>query len=202
MSQDVPSIDAIFIAVIQLPTAHERSAYLDQVCAGDFVMRARLEKLLEAHFKAGNFLESPAPQLDATSANRDSELLGTIIGPYKLLQQIGEGGMGTVYMAEQSQPIRRHVALKIIKPGMDSRQVIARFEAERQALALMDHPNIAKMLDAGTTSGGPGGFTAGRPYFVMELVKGVPIIQYCDEHRLTPHKRLELFIAVCQAVQH
>jgi serine/threonine protein kinase len=117
------------------------------------------------------------------------------IGPYKLLQQIGEGGMGTVFLAEQTEPVQRKVALKIIKPGMDSRHVLARFEAERQALALMDHPNIAKVLDAGTTDNS-------RPYFVMELVKGVPITRYCDEHHLTPRQRLELFVPVCQAVQH
>ena len=117
------------------------------------------------------------------------------IGPYKLLEQIGEGGMGTVWMAQQTEPVKRLVAVKLIKAGMDSKQVIARFEAERQALALMDHPNIARVLDAGTTS-------AGRPYFVMELVKGVPITKYCDEHHLTPRQRLELFIPVCQAVQH
>jgi serine/threonine protein kinase len=154
-----------------------------------------------------------------------SERLGSVIGPYKLLQKIGEGGMGTVYMAQQSAPVRRLVALKLIKPGMDSRQVIARFEAERQALALMDHPNIAKVLDAGTTGGKdeggrmkdekeagspadssfilhPSSFQAGRPFFVMELVKGVPITKYCDDHHLTPRERLELFIPVCQAVQH
>jgi serine/threonine protein kinase len=121
--------------------------------------------------------------------------IGTQIGPYKLLQVIGEGGMGVVYMAEQTKPVRRRVALKIIKPGMDSRQVIARFEAERQALAMMDHPNIAKVLDAGTTADG-------HPYFVMELVKGVPITTYCDEQHLTPRERLQLFVSVCQAVQH
>src|SRR5207342_200787 len=133
-----------------------------------------------------------------TSATEDlspSESLGTIIGPYKLLEQIGEGGMGVVYMADQQSPVRRRVALKIIKPGMDTRQVIARFEAERQALALMDHPNIARVLDAGATA-------SGRPYFVMELVKGVPITQLCDDIRLTPRGRLELFVSVCQAVQH
>ena len=124
-----------------------------------------------------------------------------MVGPYKLLQQIGEGGMGVVFMAEQTKPVQRKVALKIIKPGMDSRQVIARFEAERQALALMDHPNIAKVLDAGTTSR-PGGVSPGRPYFVMELVKGVPITKYCDEYRLTPRERLELFLPVCLAIQH
>jgi serine/threonine protein kinase/tetratricopeptide (TPR) repeat protein len=135
--------------------------------------------------------ENPGFQ-DQTECRHSS---GTIIGHYKLLQQIGEGGMGSVFMAEQSQPVQRKIALKIIKPGMDSRQVIARFEAERQALALMDHPHIAKVLDAGTTDNG-------RPYFVMELVKGVPITRYCDEHRLTPKQRLELFLPVCQAVQH
>ena len=120
---------------------------------------------------------------------------GTVIGPYKLLQQIGEGGMGVVFMAEQDEPIQRTVALKIIKPGMDTRQVIARFEAERQALALMDHPNIAKVLDAGTTE-------SGRPYFVMELVKGVPITKYCDDKQLPVRTRLELLLPVCQAIQH
>jgi serine/threonine protein kinase len=119
----------------------------------------------------------------------------TVIGPYKLLEQIGEGGMGTVWMAQQTEPVKRLVALKVIKAGMDSKQLIARFEVERQALALMEHPNIAKVLDAGTTS-------AGRPYFVMDLVKGVSITPYCDAHRLTPRQRLELFVPVCQAVQH
>jgi len=140
--------------------------------------------------------------LDAVGGDRpppadDSlrEAPGTVIGPYKLLEQIGEGGMAVVFLAEQSRPIQRKVALKIIKPGMDSRQVIARFEAERQALALMDHPNIAKVLEAGTTG-------SGRPYFVMELVKGVPITRYCDEHHLKPRDRLELFVQVCSAVQH
>ena len=118
-----------------------------------------------------------------------------MIGPYKLLEQIGEGGMGIVFMAEQTQPVQRKVALKIMKPGMDSKQVIARFEAERQALALMDHPNIARVLDAGTTE-------SGRPYFVMELVRGVPITEFCDQHKLSMRQRLELFITICQAVQH
>src|SRR4029077_12719612 len=126
----------------------------------------------------------------ATGATQPrAEVSGTVIGPYKLLQQIGEGGMGTVFMAEQSQPVQRKVALKIIKPGMDSRQVIGRFEAERQALAMMDHPNIAKVHDAGTTE-------SGRPYFVMELVKGVPITKYCDDNNLTLKDRLELFMLV------
>ena len=155
-----------------------------------------MEALLRAQGAAGSFLESQAPSPAMTVDEQPvGEGPGTVIGPYKLVQQIGEGGMGTVWMAEQTEPVKRLVALKLIKAGMDSRQVIARFEAERQALALMDHPNIARVLDAGTTG-------AGRPYFVMELVKGVPITKYCDEHHLTPRQRLELFIPVCQAVQH
>src|SRR5205085_9242551 len=120
---------------------------------------------------------------------------GTVIGPYKLLEQIGEGGFGMVFLAEQSQPVRRQVALKVLKPGMDSRQVVARFEAERQALALMDHPNIARVFDGGATP-------SGRPYFVMELDKGAAITEFCDQNHLTPRQRLELFITVCAAVQH
>ena len=136
---------------------------------------------------------TPTPQRNPSTALGEGP--GSKIGHYKLLEQIGEGGFGVVFMAEQTEPVQRKVALKIIKPGMDTRQVIARFEAERQALAMMDHPNIAKVLDAGSTD-------SGRPYFVMELVKGVPITQYCDEHHLAPRQRLELFVSVCQAVQH
>src|SRR5688572_10387539 len=124
-----------------------------------------------------------------------AERIGAVIGRYKLLERIGEGGFGVVYMAEQHHPVRRKVALKVVKPGMDSQQVLARFDAERQALAIMDHPNITKVLDAGATD-------AGRPYFVMELVKGVPITEFCDQHQLTPRQRLELFADVCHAVQH
>src|SRR5262249_49188499 len=157
----------------------------------------RVERMLAAQAEVGSFLQQPAIVGSATVSHEPpiSEIPGMVIGPYKLLHQIGEGGMGVVFMAEQTEPIRRTVALKIIKPGMDSRQVIARFEAERQALAVMDHPNISKVLDAGTTN-------SGRPYFVMELVKGVPITEFCDARRLTPKQRLELFIPVCQAIQH
>src|SRR5262249_30272432 len=130
-----------------------------------------------------------------------TEQPGTVIGPYKLLEQIGEGGFGVVFLAEQTEPIRRKVALKVLKPGMDTRQVVARFEAERQALAIMDHPNIAKVHDGGMT-GEPGCVSAGRPYFVMELVQGVPITRYCDEHHLTLRQRLDLFLRACEAVQH
>src|SRR5206468_2872336 len=138
---------------------------------------------------------SGAGPCDTVDLPVPAERPGTVVGPYKLLQQIGEGGMGTVFMAEQTRPVQRKVALKIIKAGMDSKQVIARFEAERQALALMDHPNIARVIDAGTTEGG-------RPYFVMELVKGTPITRYCDDHNLAPRQRLELFQGVCSAVRH
>jgi serine/threonine protein kinase len=194
MNADFQRVKDIFLAALERDPGSPRSAYLDEVCGHDLVLRLRVDALLSRHAAAGSFLESPAPGLTMVDEPR-SEHLGAVIGPYKLLQQIGEGGMGTVYMAEQVQPVQRKVALKIIKPGMDSRQVIARFEAERQALALMDHPNIARVLDAGTTE-------AGRPYFVMELVKGVPITKYCDLHHLTPKQRLDLFVPVCQALQH
>jgi WD40 repeat protein/serine/threonine protein kinase len=211
------------MAALQVEDSAQRADYLAQACGGDVALRQRVEALLKAFGAAGSFLQRPAanggptsdqPALAAPIPSSPVEGVGTVIGPYKLLQQIGEGGMGTVFMAEQTHPVQRKVAIKIIKPGMDSRQVIARFEAERQALALMDHPNIAKVLDAGTigseprtiVSGQPQPFTnvrgSERPYFVMELVKGVPITRYCDERRLTPKQRLELFVPVCQAVQH
>jgi serine/threonine protein kinase/Flp pilus assembly protein TadD len=199
--------DTIFCAAIEIADEDERAAYLARSCGDDQELRARVGKLVAAHFRAGSFLEQPAASPQDTGAFNPASLRSsqaptagpegqsTTIGPYKLLQLLGEGGMGAVFMAEQTQPVQRRVALKVIKSGLDSRQVIARFEAERQALALMDHPNIARVLDAGTTD-------TGRPFFVMELVKGVPITRYCDQHRLTPRERLELFIPVCQAVQH
>ena len=151
---------------------------MDAACAGDDKLRRRIEALLRQHLESQGVLDAPPPGLVATTDLPSiDEQPGTVIGPYKLLQQIGEGGMGVVFMAEQTEPIQRTVALKIIKPGMDTRQVIARFEAERQALAMMDHPNIARVLDAGTTD-------TGRPYFVMDLVKGVPITEYCDQQHL------------------
>jgi WD40 repeat protein/serine/threonine protein kinase len=188
--------EALFAALLEKPTRAERAAYLEGACGDDHALRARLEALLAAHDGSGGVLDAPPSVLAATAAYRPlTEGPGTVIGPYKLLQQIGEGGMGVVYMAEQQEPVRRKVALKIIKPGLDSEQVIARFEAERQALALMDHQNIARVLDAGTTE-------SGRPYFVMELVHGVPITQFCDDNQLTPRERLALFVPVCQAIQH
>jgi eukaryotic-like serine/threonine-protein kinase len=186
---------SIFLAVLEIDNPVERAAYLDRVCAGDPALRAQVEQLLNAHQDPDPFMERPACALVATMDDPVSERPGTIIGPYKLLEQIGEGGFGVVFMAEQQHPVRRKVALKVLKPGMDTKQVIARFEAERQALALMDHPNIAHVFDGGATE-------SGRPYFVMELVRGVCLTDYCDQSNLPIHDRLELFVHVCQAVQH
>jgi serine/threonine protein kinase/Flp pilus assembly protein TadD len=172
-----------------------RATFLDEHCKGDIELRKLLEALLRANDNPNPFLDAPAPAGGATIDKPVREAVGAVIGPYKLLQQIGEGGMGVVWMAEQTQPVQRKVALKVIKPGMDSRQVIARFEAERQALAMMDHVSIARVFDGGTTENG-------RPYFVMELVHGMPITKYCDDNHLTPRERLELFVPVCQAIQH
>jgi eukaryotic-like serine/threonine-protein kinase len=193
----------VFLKAIDLASPDERAAFVAQACGSDDSLRKQVEAMLRAHASPDSFLEKPAAALDLTidavpgrpDLHVGPESLGTSIGPYRLLQQLGEGGMGVVFLAEQQEPVRRMVALKIIKQGVDSAQVVARFESERQALALMDHPNIAKVLDAGTTDGG-------RPYFVMELIKGIPITKFCDQEHLTPRQRLELFIPVCQAVQH
>jgi len=199
MSQVSPA-EELFFAALERPTPAERAAFLGEACRQDPALRERVEKLLAAHALAGSFLEKPLDlertvDRPADSSGGSGQEPGDRVGPYKLLEQIGEGGMGVVFMAEQQTPVRRRVALKIIKPGMDSRQVIARFEAERQALALMDHPNIARVFDAGQTE-------RGLPYFVMELVRGVPITEYCDRNQLPIHERLALFILVCNAVQH
>jgi serine/threonine protein kinase/tetratricopeptide (TPR) repeat protein len=186
---------AVFGAALALPAAAEREAYLQDACAGQPELLSRLRELLSAHAESRGPLDRGPAALGVTADAALTEFRGTVIGPYKLLEQIGEGGMGTVFMAEQTEPIQRKVALKIIKAGLDSRQVIARFEAERQALAMMDHVNIARVFDAGATE-------AGLPYFVMELVHGVPITKYCDDNHLTPRERLELFVPVCQAIQH
>ena len=186
----------IFIAALQQPD-EKRSAYLDQACGDDQTLRDRVATLLQQERGLDSFLEQPAYDLkEATgSSTAEEKHVGSTIGPYKLMEQIGEGGFGLVFVAEQREPVRRRVALKLIKPGMDTREIIARFEAERQALALMDHPNIARVLDAGTTD-------SGRPYFVMDLVRGTPITVFCDEGQLTPKERLQLFLPVCRAVQH
>jgi serine/threonine protein kinase/Flp pilus assembly protein TadD len=185
---------SVFFALLDIADPAERLAYLEQACAGDPALRVQVEKLLKAHEEPGPFMDGPAAAMAATDETR-IESPGTVIGPYKLLEQIGEGGFGVVFMAEQQHPVRRKVALKVLKPSMNSRHVVARFEAERQALALMDHPHIAHVLDGGETAGG-------RPYFVMELVRGFPITDFCDQNQLPVRERLGLFIDVCQAVQH
>jgi eukaryotic-like serine/threonine-protein kinase len=192
--------EQIFNAVLQLRTREERAAYLKGACVDDAALLQRVEALLQKHEQVGTIRDpdvtiKSSPSTDLPAVVPITEKPGDRIGRYKLLQEIGEGGCGAVYMAEQEEPVRRRVALKIIKLGMDTKQVIARFEAERQALALMDHPNIAKVFDAGTTE-------TGRPFFVMELVRGVPITEYCDKNNLTTRQRLDLFIPICRAIQH
>ena len=197
MSGNLDEIDRIYWEASQLDSSDERNVYLDSACGDDSRLRLRVEKLLNAQSKAERFLERPFDSHLALElvASPLTECLGTHIGPYTLQEEIGEGGMGVVYLAEQREPVPRKVALKIIKPGMDSRAVVARFEVERQALALLDHPNVARVLDAGATA-------SGRPYFVMEFVDGVPITEFCDRHAFSTPERLEIFVLVCQAVQH
>jgi serine/threonine protein kinase/WD40 repeat protein len=195
MPTDPQKARAIFLDAVENHTPQQWSAVLDRACASDADLRHRVEILLRAHEQADSLLDAADPARAVTIDAPSVEYPGTHIGPYKLLEQIGEGGFGVVFMAEQLRPVRRRVALKVIKPGMDSRQVIARFEAERQALALMDHPHIARVFDGGETA-------SGRPYFVMELVRGVPVTDYCDQNQLPVRERLELFIPICQAVQH
>ena len=217
MPSPEPDLKPTFAAALDYPEGSARSAYLDDACGVDGPFRLRIDALLRAHAEASGFLGSASgrgggresaslpgstavttrafPESDESRRAWFVEGPGSIIGPYQLLRVIGEGGMGVVFLAEQDRPIRREVAIKVIKPGMDTRQVIARFEAERQALAMMNHPHIARVLDAGATA-------TGRPYFVMELVRGEPITEYCDRVQLTPRERLELFIPVCRAIQH
>jgi serine/threonine protein kinase/Flp pilus assembly protein TadD len=190
-----PEANDIFLKAFEIAPPEERRAFLDRACGSEAGLRAQVESLLEASEQAGSFLESPAVAAVAPVQQPGKEEPGTLIGPYRLLEQIGEGAFGIVFMAKQDRPVRRKVALKVLKPGMDTRQVVARFEAERQALALMDHENIAKVFDAGEAA-------SGRPYFVMELVRGTPITDYCDQSQLALRQRLELFVAACHAVQH
>jgi len=195
------SEEEIIAAALRLPTPEGRATYLDQACGDDEPLRQRIEALLQAHDKAGEVLDNPTADVGATTLSFATGMVpmtgkpGERIGRYRILERIGEGGCGVVYVAEQTEPVRRRVALKVIKLGMDTHEVIARFEAERQALALMDHPNIAKVLDGGATE-------SGRPFFVMELVKGVRITDYCDKNNLSTSERLGLFIQVCHAIQH
>jgi tetratricopeptide (TPR) repeat protein len=190
--------EALFALALEKP-AEKRAAFLDAMCEGDTALRQRLESLLASHDATLNPLatqaEAARPTIKLDLADAPDEAVGQTLGRYKLLERVGEGGCGVVYVAEQTEPVRRRVALKVIKLGMDTKQVVARFEAERQALAMMDHPNIAKVLDAGTTD-------VGRPFFVMELVRGIKITDYCDQANLSTKERLDLFIKVCQAIQH
>lgn len=195
MGVGLAHLEVIFSEALGKSAPSERAAFLDQACGSDLELRKQVELLLESADAAGSFMAPPDPAQTVESHIPIHERPGSKIGRYKLLEQIGEGGFGVVFMAEQEQPVRRRVALKVIKLGMDTKQVVARFEAERQALAMMDHPNIAKVFDAGSTD-------SGRPYFVMELVKGIPISEYCDQQALTTRQRLDLFEQVCSAVQH
>src|SRR5258708_4193597 len=201
-------LDEIYFTARELPPA-ERPAYLASACGGDPEFRRRVEQMLAVAEEAEAFItdlpdaeskdqrpdREPVKTLKLEPADIPDEVIGQKIGRYRILERVGEGGCGVVYVAEQTEPVRRRVALKVIKPGMDTKQVVARFEAERQALAMMDHPNIAKVHDAGTTD-------TGRPFFVMELVRGTRITDYCDDASLSTHQRLDLFIKVCHATQH
>src|SRR6059036_3691473 len=223
MNETHDSLRNIFVEALEIEDAQRRAAYLSLACGQDLALRREVEELIQAEAAAGKFLpDQPATNAARAAIVGASEAFGLRpatpkvsvteapsdrIGRYKLLQQIGEGGCGVVYMAEQLEPVRRRVALKIIKLGMDTKSVIARFEAERQAVALMDHPNIAKIFDAGVTgeseiSNLKSEISRGRPYFVMELVRGMKITEYCDEAKLSTRARLDLFIQVCQAIQH
>lgn len=196
MHKNSSQVESLFAAAAEL-SGEARNSFLDRECA-DEELRGELEGLLRAHDRVNHVIDRPIIQDDMLQATclADAQAVGTVVaGRYKLLELIGEGGMGTVWVAEQTEPVRRKVALKLIKAGMDSEAVLARFEAERQALAMMDHPNIAKVLDGGMTE-------TGRPYFVMEYVKGFPITEYCDSMKLSLPERLDLFIQVCSAVQH
>lgn len=190
---DLGKAEEIFNQALELGSASERTGFIKGACGADKELLAQVERLLRANEEVEDFM--PTEPGDSGSFAPVTESAGSTIGNYKLLEKVGEGGCGVVYVADQTEPVRRRVALKIIKLGMDSKSVVARFEAERQALAMMDHSNIAKVLDAGTTD-------TGRPYFVMELVRGIPITEYCDQANLSMQERLELFIKVCQAVQH
>ena len=183
MSEAKQDIQGLFCEALEKGSPEELWHFLDAACGDDAELRDHLEDLLESHREAANFLGGATPDEATWNMPGVTETIGTQIGPYKLREQIGEGGMGVVYMAEQQQPVRRMVALKVIKPGTDTKEVIARFDAERHALALMDHPNIARIIDAGTTE-------TGRPYFVMDLVKGIPITKYCDQQQHDPRQRI------------
>ena len=198
MSAECRTARTLFLEVIETVSPEQWPQFVQSACGNDEPLRREVLRLLQAHGQIDSFMAQPARGSASAKtvtliAPAVSVRIGERIGPYKLLEQIGEGGFGVVFMAEQNEPVRRKVALKVIKPGMDTRHVVARFEAERQALALMDHPNIARVIDGGATD-------SGRPYFVMELVRGIPITEYCDKKKLNTRQRLELFVTVCRAV--
>jgi serine/threonine protein kinase/tetratricopeptide (TPR) repeat protein len=194
MQPSPASIESILADAVEIESESERREFLERICGGDAILRSKAEQLIANHFLAGSFLQQPTRLRETAAFSYEIGIPEEQVGPYKLLEQIGEGGMGVVYVAEQSTPVKRRVAIKVIKPGMDTKEVVARFEAERQALALMDHPNIARVFDGGTT--------AGRPYFVMELVRGLPVTDYCDKAKLSTERRLRLLVQICRAVQH
>ncbi len=193
MVPDHERIEYILENALEIPSESDRQEYVRQACGDDLALQAQVEKLIENHLQAGSFLNFPDQPNSSSDSRFDNG--GSSIGPYTLLKKIGEGGMGVVFLAEQAEPFRRQVAIKVIRGGMDSKQVVDRFEQERQALAVMDHPNIARMIDGGLTADG-------RPYFAMELIQGLPITDYCDKNHMTLRQRLELFVPVCQAIQH
>ena len=208
MHTKTPTEKTVFFKALEIESSGERAAYIDAACRGNADLRAAVVALFDAHGSDSNPVDTPisgdaalhASELDETlwrpASSRQRPLpLGIRIGAYKLMEQIGEGGFGVVYVADQQEPVRRRVALKIIKPGMESREVLSRFEVERQAIALMDHPNIARIFDAGVTN-------SGQPFFAMELVRGVPLIEFCDSNKLDTADRLKLYVTICNAVQH
>ena len=192
MHSDIPTEKSIFLDALDIESPSDREAFVKAACQGNLTLFASVSDLLREHERECNPLDKP---ILPTTLEHSYHIPGTKIGPYKLMEQIGEGGFGLVFVADQQEPVRRRVALKVIKPGMESREVLTRFEAERQAIALMDHPNIARVFDAGVTE-------TAQPYFVMELVRGVPLTTFCDKHKLDMPERLALFVTICHAVQH
>ena len=196
MPTQTANAKSIFLDAVEISASDQRQQYLDQACEGEAALREHVEALLAAHGVPNAMLDGGVvATIDQPTAQDTDQHVGSSLGPYTIRKQLAEGGMGVVYDAEQTEPVRRKVALKIIKPGMTTKDAVARFEAERQTLAIMDHPNIARIIDGGATD-------TGQPFFVMEFVQGVPITEYCDQRSLTTRERLQLFVIVCRAVHH